>query len=103
MTSWTAGDLEPAMSGTVLNGTTPVDLTTATAVMAHIRRSDGTTISRAVTLGNQVTLPGTWSLAWVTGDLTNAGGYQVELEITWPGARPQTFSGAGFQVGRQIA
>jgi hypothetical protein len=103
MTGWTAGDLEPALTGTVLDGTTPVDLTTATAVMAHIRRSDGTTVSRAVTLGDQTTSPGAWTMAWVTGDLAEAGGYSVEIEVMWPGARPQTFGGAGFQVARQLA
>jgi hypothetical protein len=103
MTGWTAGDLEPALTGTALDGTAPVDLTAATAVMAHVRRSDGTTISRAVTLGNQSTSPGSWTLAWVTGDLVEAGGYTVEIEAMWPGSRPQTFGTAGFQVARQIA
>lgn len=103
MTGWTAGDLEPALSGTVLSGVVPVDLTTASAVMAHIRRADGTVINRAVTLGNQTTTPGTWSLPWVTGDLATAGGYAVEIEVTWPGVRPQTFGGVGFQVARQLA
>ena len=109
MTSWTEGDLEPPLAGTVLDGTTPVDLTAATAVTAHIRRPDSTVISRVVTLGNQTTAPGTWSLAWVAatppavGDLSVAGGYTVEIEVTWPGSRPQTFGGASFQVARQIA
>ena len=55
------------------------------------------------------TAPGTWSLAWVAAippavaDLSVAGGYAVEVEVTWPGSRPQTFAGASFQVARAIA
>jgi hypothetical protein len=107
--AWTQGDLEPALAGTVLDGATPVDLTTATAVVAHIRRADGTVISRAVTLGDQTTAPGTWTLPWVAAvepaaaDLSVAGGYAVEIEATWPTDRPQTFAGASFQVARAIA
>lgn len=100
---WTAGDLEPSLMGTTLNGTTPVDLTAATTVVAHIRRPDGTIINRAVTLGNQTTAPGTWSLPWVTGDLASPGGYSVEVEVMWPGSRPQTFGSASFQTARQLA
>ena len=109
MSGYTQGDLEPALSGVVLDGVTPVNLTTATSVTAHIRRPDGTVLSRAVTLGNQTTAPGTWSLPWVAAvppapeDLSVAGGYSVELEAVWAGNRPQTFSGATFQVARQIA
>jgi len=107
--AWTQNDLEPPLTGTILNGTTPVDLTTATAVVAHIERYDGSVLSRVVTLGNQTTAPGTWSLAWVAAvppavaDLSVAGTYAVEIEVTWPTNRPQTFAGGSFQVARQIA
>jgi hypothetical protein len=101
--TWTQGDLEPPLAGTILDGTTPVNLTAATSVTAHIRRDDGTIISRAVTLGNQTTAPGTWTLPWVIGDLSCAGGYTVEVEAMWPGARPQTFGDVSFQVARAIA
>ena len=109
MTGWTVGDLEPDLAGTALDGTTPVDLTGATTATAHIRRPDATVISRAVTLGDQTTAPGTWTLPWVAAvppdvdDLSVAGGYTVEIEVMWPGDRPQTFGGASFQVARQIA
>ena len=108
-TGWTQGDLEPPLTGTVLDGTTPVNLTTATTVTAHIRRADRTVISRAVTLGNQTTAPGTWTLPWVAAvspavdDLSVAGEYAVEIEAVWATDRPQTFTGGTFQVARQIA
>jgi len=109
MTGWTVGDLEPALAGTVLDGTTPVNLTSATAVTAHIRRADRSVISRAVTLGDQTTAPGTWTLPWVAAvppavdDLSVAGEYAVEIEVMWPGDRPQTFAGGTFTVNRAIA
>ena len=110
MTGWTQGDLEPALAGTVLDGTTPVNLTSATTVTAHIRRADGSVISRAVTLGNQTTAPGTWTMAWVNvagppvdNDLSVEGTYTVEIEAVWATDRPQTFTGGTFQVARQIA
>jgi len=110
MTGWTVGDLEPALAGVVLNGTTPVDLTAATTVTAHIRRADRSVISRAVTLGNQTTAPGTWTLPWVNvagppadNDLSVEGSYAVEIEAVWSGSRPQTFAGGTFQVARAIA
>jgi hypothetical protein len=101
--SYTQSDLEPPLAGTALNGITPVDLTTATTVVAHIKRPDWSIISRAVTLGNQSTAPGTWSLPLVLGDLSMAGWYTVEIETMWPGTRPQTFAGASFPVAPQIA
>jgi hypothetical protein len=100
---WHVGDLERPLAGTALDGDVPVDLTTATATVANIRRADGTVITRAVTLGNQTTNPGTWSLPWVIGDLSCAGGYSCEVEATWPGTRPQTFGPSSFQVARAIA
>ena len=108
-TGWTQSDLEPPLTGVVLDGTTPVNLTAATTVVAHIQRADRTVISRAVTLGNQTTAPGTWTLAWVAAtppavdDLSVSGRYAVEIEVTWGGNRPQTFAGGSFQVARQIA
>lgn len=101
---WHVGDLERPLRGTALDGTTPVDLTTATAVVANIRRADGTVITRAVVIApNQTTDPGEWTLPWVVGDLSCAGGFSCEVEAMWPGARPQTFGPASFQVARAIA
>jgi hypothetical protein len=103
MTGWTANDLEPPIAGTVLNGSVGVDLTSATTVVAHIKRSDDTTISRAVTPGDQTTAPGSWTLPLVTGDLPSSGAYAIEVQVTWPGTRPQTFGPTSFPVGREIA
>ena len=101
--SRTAGDLEPPLTGTALDGTVGVNLTTATSVAVHIRRPDGTLIQRAPVLTNQTTTPGGWTLALVAGDLNLPGQHDAELQVTWPGARPQTFGPTRFHVEPQIA
>lgn len=105
MTNYTVGDLEPPLAGTCTDAGTPVSLASADTVAVHIRRPDGTTISRVPSLANQTTSPGAWSLPWETGDLPSRGTYNVEVQATWPGGRPQTFTGplASFQVRDQIA
>lgn len=105
MTDYTVGDLEPPLAGTVLDGTTPVSLIPADSVAVHIRRPDGTTINRAPTLADQTTKPGEWTMPWVDGDLPSRGAYNVEVQVTWPGGRPQTFTSttAAFMVRDQIA
>lgn len=120
MSGWTENDLEPPLSGTVTGKVradhpdltdaqfialppAPVSLADATAATAHVRRADLTVISRDVVLGDQVTAPGTWSMAWVVGDLSCSGTYTGEVEVMWPGIRPQTFGPASFPVAREIA
>jgi len=98
MKRWTVGDLEPPLSGTALDLRTPVDLTATASATANVQRDDGTVISRAVTLGDQTTSKGSWSMPWQTGDLSIAGGYEAELKVMWPGTRPQTFGPEKFQV-----
>lgn len=107
MTDFTVGDLEPPLTGTALDGTTPVDLTAADSLAVHIRRPDGTTIERAPVADPDQggSGAGRWTLTWQSGDLPSRGLYHVELQVTWPGSRPQTFAGAAsyFQVRDQIA
>jgi hypothetical protein len=81
----------------------PVDLTDTTAAVAHVHRADGTTVSHAVTKGDQSTAKGSWLMPWSVGDLNVAGVFSVELETTWPGGAIRTFGFAWFQVARQIA
>jgi len=97
MTGWTVGDTTPALTGTILDGATGVSLTPALTVTAHVTRADTTTFDRAVTLGNQGTSPGSWSLAWTVGDLTVAGGYSVEIDVAWVGSS-QVYGPVNFQV-----
>ena len=119
MTGWTTNNLEPPITGTVLGKIrsdhptltdaafealtpTPVDLTNATTVTANIRRLDWSVVSHPVVLGDQAAAPGSWTLSLVTGDLSLAGDYAIEVEVEWPGMRPQTFGGASFSVAQGI-
>lgn len=104
MTTWTVGDLEPPLAGTCLNGDQPVDLSTATVVEVHVKRPDGTVISRPVT---STVAPGDWIFFLQEGDLNMPGAYRLEVQVTWPGGRPQTFTNGNgapaFTVRSQIA
>ena len=94
-------------TGPTLTGTASADLT-GSALAVHILRPDGTVINRAGTI---VSGPaGTWSLAFIVGDLTIRGVYNVELQVTFAGGTIQTFrkdpatgARASFTVADQIA
>lgn len=99
--TFTVGDLEKPLSGVCTDDGTPVDLTTATAVTVHVRRPDATVLTRAATVTTPAT--GVWSMPWQVGDLSLAGSYWCEVQVTWPGDRPQTFGPSRFNVRDQIA
>ena len=95
MTTFTAGDTAPALTGTV-NAT----LTGAT-VELHIRRQDGAVL----TVPGQVTdaATGAWSYQWAPTDLTGPGTWKVEAQVTFSDGRIQTFGPASFYVQPAIA
>lgn len=79
----TTGDTAPTLTGTV-----NADLTGAT-IAIHILKPDGTVINRAGTIVSPS--GGTWSLAFINGDLSASGTYLVEVEVTFSGGAKQTF------------
>lgn len=92
-------DLEPAFAATLYNGTdeltrTPVDLTTATSVVFILKRK-GTIIINRRAMSVVSAVAGTVSMPWQAGDTSNTGAHQAEIEVTWPGTRPQTFPANG--------
>ena len=111
MSGWKTNDTEPALAGVATDVTNPaapvpINLSTATDVTLHVTRPDLTVISRVVSQGNQATAPGTWTLAWQTGDLSVPGLYSVELQITWSPGRIHTVPGdnnARFRVTQELA
>ncbi len=100
MSQFTQNDTAPPLSGSCLNGTAPADLTAASAVV-HLEKPDGTVLSRAA----DVTDPssGSWSMAWVAGDLASVGHYIGEVEVTFEGGDVQTFGPFGFDVRAELA
>ena len=95
MTTFTAGDTAPALTGTV-NAT----LTGAT-VEAHLRKPDGTTLTKPATVTDAAT--GAWSYSWAVGDLQTPGVWEVEVQVTFSDATVQTFGPQRFVVAPQIA
>jgi hypothetical protein len=83
-TPYTVGDTAPALTGNV-----NVNLTGAT-VEVHVSRPGGTVFSRAGTVTGAAT--GAWSLQLITGDLTEAGVYRVEVQVIFSGGAIQTFA-----------
>lgn len=84
-TPYTVGDTAPAITGTV-----SADLTNAT-VEVHVQRPDTTVFSRAGTV-TSAPAPGAWSLTLIAGDLTLAGVYRVEVQVTFSNGKIQTFA-----------
>jgi hypothetical protein len=83
-------DLEPPLQVTLLDGTTPVDLTLATGVLFLMKNSGGLKVNYAMVVDPNPTT-GKVSYAWISGDTDTVGQYSAEIQVTWPAARPQTF------------
>ena len=95
MATFTQGDLEPPLSGTV-----NAVLTGAT-VQLHIKRPSLPVLTVTATVTDAVA--GTWTYPWADGDLAEAGTWRVEGQVMYSSGRPQTFGPASFTVKPQIA
>lgn len=87
-------DLLPALVVTLLDGTTPVDLTdviTARLLMRNL--SAGLKVSALMTVLDQSDADnlGKVQYEWVGTDTDTVGGFKAEIEVIWPGDKPQTF------------
>lgn len=80
-------DLKPDLVVTLTDGGTPINLTTATSVRV-IGVKSGATLFNRTTTG---TSAGVVTMPWEVGDTDEAGRIYVEVEVTWPGNKPQTF------------
>lgn len=85
-------DLLPAVTITLTDGATPVDLTGAASIKVIAARYGVPAFTRAVT-GSDV---GVIVMPWQVGDTAVAGSIDLEVEVTWPGAKPQTFPARGY-------
>lgn len=82
-TPYTVGDTFPDLTGSV-----NADLTGAT-IQLNVARPDGTVFSHAGTV--VLAVAGTWSMAFVAGDLNQSGVYRVEAQVTFSNGKTQTF------------
>lgn len=84
-------DLQTKVEGT-LDEYEPVDLTTATAVrVIGVDNTNTLAIDRSVTLTSGQKLAGLVEMPWEAGDTDTVGTLKFEVEVMWPGNRPQTF------------
>jgi hypothetical protein len=87
------GDTAPAFRAQLLDGTTPVNLTGATAKLI-VRRGTTVVINSAVTI--EAGSDGWVSYAWQTADTAVADSHNGEVQVTWGNGTVQTFPASGY-------
>lgn len=90
-------DLLPSLVVTLLDDDTAVDLTTAISARFLMRSlATGLKVSALMSVLDQTDADnlGKVSYDWQALDTDTVGTYNAEVEIIWPGDRPQTFPAA---------
>jgi hypothetical protein len=90
------GDTDPAFATVFYSGTTPVDLSAATAVRIIVRLPGAASpkVNAAMTIVSPAT-SGAVTYQWQTADTDTAGRYEMEYEITWNTGRHRTIPTPG--------
>lgn len=87
-------DLLPKLSLTLVEGVDPVDLSLATSARLLVRSlATGLKVNAVMTVLDQ-NVPankGKVEYTWTGTDTDTVGKYKAEVEILWPGNKPQTF------------
>lgn len=87
------GDLLPTWRVTLYDGEAvagnEVDLSTATGVVIIGKMDDTVIIDRRAATSANAT--GEVTMEWQAADTDTAGAILFEVEVTWPGGKPQTF------------
>jgi hypothetical protein len=98
-----AGDLYPNVRGQASDSTGVLDLTTATSL--NFRMKSGATLVQGAAVADTPPITDAdgvhhwnWHYVLVSGDTTTVGTYAVELLVTWPSAKPQTFGGETITI-----
>lgn len=91
------GDLLPAWKATLFDGATAVDLTAASSIRVLFIRPGGS--PRTIT-GVTGTALGVVTVPWDPTDTATTGDLLAEVEVTWPGSKPQTFPPDDYIVTR---
>ena len=91
------GDLEPALEITLSDKDgADFDATDATAIRIIGTLGATEVFDRAPTSITHVGLTTVLTMNWQTGDTDTAGRVKLEVEVMWPGDRPQTIRPAGI-------
>lgn len=88
-----AHDLFPPLEATLSDENGPIDLSTATSVKL-LMKSGSTNVTGRCTVVDAAN--GRVRYDWIRGDTDTIGTYQVEFEITWPTALPETVPNTGY-------
>lgn len=87
-------DLEPSLVLQLLSDAVPVNLTQATgAIFLMSSRKTGLKATGTMTIADQTVADdiGVVTYSWQAGDTDTVGEYTAEVQVTWPGNKPQTF------------
>lgn len=79
------GDLKPDLVIDLTDDNGPIPLSTATTVNVVARQNGALLFKRSVPLEDGVA-----TMEWQVSDTDIAGTILVEVEIVWPGVKPQT-------------
>lgn len=93
-------DLLPQFKTTLLDDTTPVDLSYAATARLILRSLTGIKVNQFMTITDQSDPANTGIVVydWRLGDTDTAGSYRAEIEVVWQDGRPQTFPGKGYII-----
>lgn len=92
-------DLRPVLRIRLLDGITPVNLTTASEVRLLLKnRATGLKVNAVMTKLNQADAAtvGFVEYTWLPGDTNTLGTFQGEIQVLWAGGQPQTFPAKGY-------
>jgi hypothetical protein len=101
----TVNDTRPDTILALTSDAVAVNLTGATCVL-HVTRPDGSKVTRTAPAGGfTVTnaVAGTCTYRWQTGDLTVAGVYLLEVQVTYADTGVQTFGPQNAYVKDELA
>ena len=87
------GDTAPDIAGTVTDANGPVNISTATSLRFIAKSGSNPVIAGAATKVDDGTTPlrGKWKYTWGASDLSIAGTWEVEIEVTWTSGKIETF------------
>lgn len=98
------GDLEPDLEVELSSPDDDVDVSTADSVRILGKRRGEVIFDRAPSDTDIVGGKSVVTMEWQPGDTDEVGSIQIEVEVTWPGTRPQTFrcGGGGVAIFRDF-
>ncbi len=90
-------DLLPSLRITLLDGSTPVDLTLASEARLLLKNRTGLLVDALMDISAQTgETVGVVEYEWQSGDTDTLGTLQGEVQVLWPGQIPQTFPAKGY-------